>query len=141
MMKEIIAGAKYRQDYSSQLLLGFLLHHNFKLQMGNRILTMEEMFWSEATEQERRHIQYEGGQKLPFIHKNWQQQRGYPGKVQLEQAMMPTAAATAPIVNNNVTTQKNYLPGYAAQQNAQKVPFVVRSIPFEEAALPMSCRI
>ncbi|HRE31583.1 MAG TPA: hypothetical protein PLD88_06355, partial [Candidatus Berkiella sp.] len=69
LMKEIIADAKYNNQPSSKLLLGFLLHHNFRLKVDNQTFNMLDIFLKELTP-------HDNLNNMSFISQDWQQRQG-----------------------------------------------------------------
>ncbi|MCS5712183.1 hypothetical protein [Candidatus Berkiella aquae] len=115
LMKEIITDAKYNNQPASKLLLGFLLHHNFHLNVANQTFNMGDIFWAEATPQEKQLLQLQPGKastQMPYVYQEWQQRQGYPGKAQMEKLLSNAPQVTSAPANH-------FLPSFSQQLRTQ----------------------
>ncbi len=115
---ELIASSKYdlsQHGESARQLVGFLLFHNFQIQHGNTQICMREIFFKQATWNERE-LFLEGHHAHPcsFIYLEWQQQQNYPGKQALE--IILQREQQQPVVSQNKTFL-NAFPNYQHNQS------------------------
>lgn len=103
LIKDIIAEAKAHSParQAAQLLLGFLMYHNFQISDGYHVCKMREIYWLEANPVEKMHLQA-GQDSIPVSNPQWLQQQGFPGKDTLELLLRSPAPS-------------HYLPGYQKQ--------------------------
>lgn len=91
LMDQLIKEAKYestQHGFYSKKLLGFLLHHNFKVSGFGKTYTMQEIFWHNSTEIEKYLLQSNDiNHYLFFALPEWQQNQNYPNKPELEYAL------------------------------------------------------
>ncbi|MCS5708948.1 hypothetical protein CC99x_008545 [Candidatus Berkiella cookevillensis] len=91
LMIHLMREAKYESTLHgayAKRLLGFLLHHNFKVNGFGKTYTMQEIFWHNSTEYEKSLLQFShSNHHLFFALPGWQQNQNYPNKPELEYAL------------------------------------------------------
>lgn len=89
-MQKLVQNAKNshcaEHQFAAQILLGFLMHHNFKLHYGEQDIAIEDLVNAYISSLEKAAYAH-SLVDYPFANRDWRLAQNYPGKIELEQAI------------------------------------------------------